>query len=335
MRKLRMTSMLLALGATACTLSVDQQAENLEITEDPLFVHSRLTWPESQISVCWINPSDDEAMSWTRAAIRETWSAAAAVDFVGWGTCASGETEGIRIEIESGNPRSYVGTDAERVSGASMWLNFDFETWSPSCRSKREACIKSIAVHEFGHALGFAHEQDRSDTPDSCNVDQVDTGADVVIGPWDENSVMNYCNPIWNNDGKLSAIDKQGVQATYGERHPAPACGRLHPGQQLERDQSLRSCDQRFQLVMQHDGNFVLYKGVAPLWHSATHNTAAAKAIMQHDGNLVVYTAGGTPKWHAGTHGHPGAGLWVQNDGNLVIYNSSHKPLWHSGTHGH
>ena len=27
---------------------------------------------------------------------------------------------------------------------------------------------------------------------------------------------MNYCNPIWNGDGKLSALDIEAVQTFYG-----------------------------------------------------------------------------------------------------------------------
>ncbi|SAL66510.1 hypothetical protein AWB70_06321 [Caballeronia cordobensis] len=37
-----------------------------------------------------------------------------------------------------------------------------------------------------------------------------------MIGTWDLASVMNYCNPQWNGDGKLSPTDIEMVQKFYG-----------------------------------------------------------------------------------------------------------------------
>lgn len=68
---------------------------------------------------------------------------------------------------------------------------------------------------EFGHALGFAHEQNRGDTPSTCDQAQGSDG-DRTVGAWDVSSVMNYCNPKWNNDGNLSAVDLIGVRQFYG-----------------------------------------------------------------------------------------------------------------------
>jgi len=81
----------------------------------------------------------------------------------------------------------------------------------------REYCIKGIAVHEFGHALGFAHEQNRSDTPGECRQLKQGTSGDVLLTPYDPRSVMNYCNPKYNNDGMLSALDIAAVRELYGE----------------------------------------------------------------------------------------------------------------------
>lgn len=112
---------------------------------------------------------------------------------------------------------------------------------------------------------------------------------------------------------------------------PSPSCGRLVAGQALGQGQSVASCDGRFRLVMQGDGNLVLYQGGVALWHTFTNGKGGATAVMQADGNFVLYTAGGTALWHTWTFNRPGAFLAVQNDGNLVLYSGS-TALWNSRT---
>jgi hypothetical protein len=115
---------------------------------------------------------------------------------------------------------------------------------------------------------------------------------------------------------------------------PAPTgCGVFEGTTILEENQSLVSCDQRFDLVMQGDGNLVLYQAGWALWNTETHGHHGAWAAFQDDGNLVVYSAWNTPLWSSGTHGHPGAALAVQDDGNVVIYDGW-TALWSTGTQG-
>ena len=108
----------------------------------------------------------------------------------------------------------------------------------------------------------------------------------------------------------------------------------LTQGQALTRGQSLVSQDGRFTLIMQGDGNLVLYwSGGASRWASNTAAHAVSQVIMQSDGNLVIYASDGkTPLWASGTSGHPGAWLVLQDDGNLVIYSPGSKALWATGT---
>lgn len=116
---------------------------------------------------------------------------------------------------------------------------------------------------------------------------------------------------------------------------PEGSCGTLVPNQSLGADQGTSSCDGRFTLVQQSDGNLVLYSNKeGALWASGTDGTDGRVAVMQEDGNLVVYTPEGKPVWDSGTWGHPGAWLAIQDDGNLVVY-SGGKALWDSGTYGH
>lgn len=106
----------------------------------------------------------------------------------------------------------------------------------------------------------------------------------------------------------------------------------LMPGAQLLPGEAALSADGRFLLVLQHDGNLILYDGgMTPLWASQTAGSAATNATMQSDGNFVVYR-GTTALFATGTQGNPGARLVVQNDGNVVVYSSADQPLWFTNT---
>lgn len=101
----------------------------------------------------------------------------------------------------------------------------------------------------------------------------------------------------------------------------------------LATDEYLVSPGKNFVLIMQGDGNLVLYKGSGPknlgqpIWNTQTSIDGNIESFlaMQEDGNLVVYR--GTPQsnkghvWNAGSvvgRGH--YYLALQDDGNLVVY---------------
>ncbi len=113
----------------------------------------------------------------------------------------------------------------------------------------------------------------------------------------------------------------------------------------------LFSATRAFLLVLQDDGNLVLYaiddatlppdvtqgKYTTALWSTRTVGWPGGVELiryldMQDDGNLVLNDEG-IPVWSSGTEGNPGAFLRCQDDGNLVIYAPDGTPLWSSNTY--
>lgn len=179
------------------------------------------------IPVCWVSPDSGKLKEAVRQAVFNTWEKAARVTFTGWEDC-QGSSDGIRIKINDEQPHTKgIG---RQLAGAKtgMVLNFTFQNWDlidsktklPThfCKNNPEYCVAAIGVHEFGHALGFPHEQDRSDVPTAeCKgMRQDGEQGDALLGTFDWDSIMNYCNGRWNNDGQLSPTDREQVANVYG-----------------------------------------------------------------------------------------------------------------------
>lgn len=157
----------------------------------------------------------------------------------------------------------------------------------------------------------------------------------VLTPTWSENiDPSATCHESGSTSGGSSVdITLNWWPANLPRPNTPSTCGLLTQGQGLASSgpipgTTVLSCNGSYKLVMQTDGNLVLYQGVRSLWSTGTNGTSAYFAEMQTDGNFVLYDALGNAKWASGTAGNPGAHLAIQNAGNLVIYSSSGTVLW-------
>ncbi len=106
-------------------------------------------------------------------------------------------------------------------------------------------------------------------------------------------------------------------------------------GQWLNPNDTITSNNRQFQLVMQDDGNLVIYSVAGtrtPVWASNTVGNPGAKAVFQGDGNIVVYASDGVrPLWASNSSGHAAQSAQLTDEGTLVVGEAS-APVWASGS---
>lgn len=133
----------------------------------------------------------------------------------------------------------------------------------------------------------------------------------------------------WQDSLASSMLEINYRSLSYGYKST------LYTNEMLNADSVLMSENREYRLIMQRDGNLVIYdSGNRAVWASNTNGRGdGCRLVMQGDGNLVIYNPKNQPVWASGTAGKGnGCRLVMQNDRNLVIYNSQGAPVWASNT---
>lgn len=108
---------------------------------------------------------------------------------------------------------------------------------------------------------------------------------------------------------------------------PIPASDRLQSGKDLLSGAAIGTGTGSHRLVMQSDGNAVLFAGTVTLWSSRTAGNAGARLRMGTDGALTVIASGGAVLWSNNIRS-AGARLVVKPDGRLYEIATSGSAAW-------
>ncbi|MDQ5972176.1 MAG: hypothetical protein QG553_335 [Patescibacteria group bacterium] len=165
---------------------------------------------------------------------------------------------------------------------------------------------------------------------------------------YDQNNVARWNSQTGGNAGARLVLQTDGNMVIYSATNvPLWFTGTTHTPDHLSYvntgfrnstrmfpGQSIDTADGKYHLIMQRDGNLVLYSPTRALWATGTDGKSAAFVSLQQDGNLVLYDRASRPLWYSGTAGHANLRSVIQQDGNLVLYNNLNIPFWHTGTAG-
>jgi hypothetical protein len=157
------------------------------------------------------------------------------------------------------------------------------------------------------------------------------SGAFLALQP--DGNLVEYSSSMtaaWATNTITAAPPPAAPPATTSARNDT-----LTPGQILRGgDPGVVSGSGALSLIMQTDGNLVIYRPGVATWAVVTTPGSGAFLVMQGDGNLVLYDTS-KARWSSQTQGNPAARAVMQSDGNLVIYTPTDRALWASNDDVH
>lgn len=214
-------------------------------------------------------------------------------------------------------------------------LSITNEPEQRAIQENKTVCLDGEGGLAFNAYYGLRSELEIT-TRDQPVDDIVSFSRTHQIGEWK----WKFASYGWDfkfSEGKLAepASESNGFSVTNVADEPEPCTGGLRPenedytastGDLQLRDNAFVATATR-QLVMQEDGNLVLYEydgeageQGAPIWATGTNGTFNVRMVYQRDGNLVLYNLRNEPIWASGTQRYPNSELRITADDELQIY---------------
>jgi len=187
----------------------------------------------------------------------------------------------------------------------------------------------TLAVNQLKTAAGQASGDNTGLAPEAMK---------ALVGNLTLFNVLHTESPAFTN---TLAKYKAHREAQEGEPDPelveqAPTyTDTLKSGEELNRNEPLKSADGRYELLLQDDGNLVIYGTTDPdhnnkrvIWESGTVGSGATTLVLQGDGNLVLYDADFNKVWATNTNQGKATHLLLSNEGCMELYQGTTACLW-------
>lgn len=239
-------------ATAACVESPDDAPDDVATAAAELngAIGARPTGNPVTIPVCWAGPEDptpntlldgsviteSTLRGWVREVVESQWSRFARVNFTGWGACGA-SSPGVRLVLATPTRPGAPGWDSgtgQPTSGDILLARDGIN--NTQCRVNAtvyQRCVKSMALHTFGHVLGFNHQESRTDyfqTNAHTDCRRVSIGtSDQLLGGYDLASTMSTCGQPSDQPATfktvLSPADIAAAQAAFGRRVPGQMVG--------------------------------------------------------------------------------------------------------------